>query len=379
MAIATYRRYRRRLLATIARHAAMADRSEIAAAQLEREKERYLLSHAVQAAIFYDIWRDRFGLEEAQQRLAQAERMPRWPHRYQMFDPQTVTFFNKPRTTEGFRKICQFTMVEAMWHEMARDLIVAQHQPRPHIGDWKGRGRDRQIDGINAMLASSRQAVVSADVVSAFASVNIDAVYDLQHLLPEQLIRRAIDYRTHRFMRRERSEYAHDIHRATCNGHHDDLERSPSGLMEGSPVSNAIFSVLMDDLADHVGEGIQTFVYCDNIVLIAPSMSLALRAQEALARYLSGHRAGPFEMRSCVTSVIDGFEHVGYQLRKRPRARTIVGPSLVGWKRLVDRIFEGRGATETAQWMSASYSRTTPQAWAEFMDMARHASTRTTA
>lgn len=374
MTLRQQRRYRLRLLRRIARQSAASGTSIIAKQQAEREIERYLTSPGVQSAVRHEIWADEHGIEVADALWRDAQRAPMVPFDYRRLRSQSVSFFHKPRSTSGVRKICLLPDNLKMWHSIVHDLIGAQHRPRPHIGDWRGRGRDRQIDQIRLALVSSRQAVVCADIKQAFANVNVDALYELL-TLPEPLIRRAIDYRSHRFIRRERSEYASDAIRAACNNDHDDvhgvLERSPSGLLEGSPASNAIFSMLLDDLPDHVGEGIQSFAYCDNIILIAPSMSSAQRAEEALARYLFGHRAGPFEIRSSITSVADRFEHVGYALRRLPRRKPEIGASCKGWIKLVDRLYEEPlDAEKTLQWFRASYSRCDLSSWNEFMRVA---------
>lgn len=379
MTLGHQRRYRRRLLERIARRGITLDTSNIATDQTSREIERYLTSHGVQSAVRYELWSRNHGVEEAAARWEAAQQAPMVPFDYRRIRSQPIAFFNKPRSTSGVRKICALPDTLKMWHMMAHDLIAAQHQPRPHIGDWRGRGRDWQIDQIRSALVSSRQAVVCADITHAFASVNVDALYELPYL-PEPLTRRAIDYRSHRFIRRERSEYAWEAIRAACNNDHVDvhgvLERSPSGLMEGSPASNAIFSVLLDDLPDHVGEGIQAFVYCDNIILIAPTMSCAQRAEEALVRYLAGHRAGPFEVRSSVERVTQRFEHLGYTLRRLPGSPPDVGISRNGWLKFVDRLFEEpRDLDAALQWLKASYGRCYYSSWLEFLQLASREAT----
>ncbi len=376
MTVAQHHRFRRRLQKQIAQRSLARDSGAIGAGLLERETERYLSSHAVHSSVLFGIWQREYKSPEAARLWALAQQAPICPYNYRRFRSAPVTFFHKARTTEGVRKICRFQDVEKMWHVIARDLIVAQHQPRSHIGDWLGRGRDWQIDQIRAVLTSSTQVVVSADITRAFASVNIDAVYELPYL-PEPLIRRAIDYREHRFVRRERSEYAREFYLATRGRSNDgDLERSPSGLMEGSPASNAVFSVLLDDLPDHLDEGIHVFVYCDNIILIAPSMSRALQAREALARYLIEHRAGPFGIRSCIGTVGEGFDHVGYRLWKTRTGEADVGISRSGWLKLVDRLFApDADAEEMTKWLKASYGKCSGRSLASFMIFVReHAS-----
>ncbi|MDT0576496.1 hypothetical protein RM533_09880 [Croceicoccus sp. F390] len=377
MTLASHRRNRARLLKKIGHRSATCGTSAIGTAQLARERERYLLSHAVQSDARHEIWSRDSGKEEADLQWNAAQQAPVVSFEYRRIPDETISYFHKPRSTSGVRKICSLPNTLKMWHMLAADLIVAQHQPRPHIGDWKGRGREWQIDQIVLALCSRAQAVVSADITRAFASVNFDAVYELPYL-PEPLIRRALDYRSHRFIRRERSEYASDVFRAVrnddvvCNGICDGvLEKSPSGLMEGSPASNAIFSVLLDDLPDHLGEGIQAFVYCDNIILIAPTMSCAQRAEEALARYISEHRAGPFEMRSSVAYVSERFEHLGYTLRRFPGLLPDVGIARNGWLKLVDRLFsEPRDVDDTIKWLKASYSRCHQSSLDEFFQIA---------
>ncbi len=366
MSVAQQRRFRSRLLKQIARRSAAGSSGAIASGLLSRETERYLTSHAVQSSVLYDLWLRKHGLSDAQRLWASAQQATVCPYSYQRFRPSTIAFFHKPRSTDGVRKICRLADVEKMWHVIARDLIVAQHQPRAHIGDWVGRGRDWQIDQIREALTSSRQGVVCADITRAFASVNIDAVYELPYL-PEPLIRRAIDYRSHRFVRRERSEHAREV-ALVVRSNDGDLERSPSGLMEGSPASNAIFSVLMNDLPDHLGNGIRAFVYCDNIILITSTMSRALQAREALAQYLIGHRAGPFGIRSHVCTAGESFEHLGYSLWKRRTGEADIGLSISGWLKLVDRLYSpNRDSGEIATWIKASYGRCSGRSLASFL------------
>lgn len=319
---------------------------------LERERERYLGSHAVHSATLYDIWRENCGEEEAGARWRVIQQEPLVPHDYRRLRSRPVKWHHKPRRTSGFRKICSFSDNEKLWHLLARDLIVAQHNPRSHVGDWKARGRDAQMTEIIQAITSGKQAVVCADICRAFASVNIGAVYNLP-FLPEALTRRAIDYRSHRFERRERSAYALAVALAALQ----DLEVSPSGLMEGSPASNAIFSVLLDDLPDHLGKCIQAFVYCDNIILLAPNMLQAQQAEQALAAYLTSHRAGPFSIISCVQSVCEPFEHLGYELQWQNEVE--VRLSTHNWLRLMKMVDSGElsGALE---WLGTSFRSCTP-------------------
>ena len=342
-------RFRKRLLRKIALRTG-AGSGEIGAALLETETRRYLHSHQVQCAALYDIWCNDFGVNEALARWKSAQRQPLVPFDYRRFRALPVEWHNKPRRTSGYRKICRFQPLEKMWHVLAADLIGAMHDPRPHIGDWRRRGRDQQMGRLLALIGSPWQAVVAADIRCAFARVNVDAVYDLLSL-PEPLVRRAIDYRSHKFVRRERSVLAIPFDKVLQH----DLEVAPTGLMEGSPVSNAIFSVLMDDLPDHLGKEIEVFVYCDNIILLAPSMLHAQRAENALVRYLTGHRAGPFEVRSEVHPITRPFEHLGYSIRLVDGVIT-VGLSTSNWRRFGQKLDDERvPLKEAIEWLSFSF------------------------
>jgi hypothetical protein len=333
MSAGGHRRFKRRLLARIARRAAAAS-DPISAGLLRRERSRFLGSHAVQCATLYDIWVEELGAAEATQRWEAVQILPIVPKDICRFRSPPVEWCNMPRRTSGFRKICKFGDVEKMWHRMARDLITSQHEPRAHVGDWPGRGRDQQIRSLLAAVRSRKQAVVCADIRRAFASVNTDAAYDL-HFLPEPMIRRALDHRTHSFVRRERRRFAEAIASAIPS----DLEVAPSGLMEGSPASNAIFSVLMDDLPDHVGSDIHVFSYCDNIILLAPSIEQAQRAEIALVAYFTSHRAGPFEVVTHAQSVSSPFDHLGYELQWHRGMKASL--SLTNWLRFMERIEQG--------------------------------------
>ncbi len=349
MTLQHQRRYARRLLRQIGRRS-LTRTNPISAGQLARETERYLTSHAVQSAVLYGIWYEQGDVPLAIERWS--ARQQRWdtPADYRRMRKRSVDLHPKERSTSGHRKICSFEVAEKMWHVMARELICAQHRPRPHIGDWKGRGRHKQVSDLIAAIVSPEQAVVVADIRHAFESVNADAIYELPYL-PEPLIRGAIDHRTHMFVCRERS---HEQVNRVSPDFVDMLEMVPSGLMEGSPASNAIFAVFLDDLPDHLDESIQVFVYCDNIILLAPNMSQAQRAHNSLAAYLSGHRAGPFSMsKQDVQIVTDEFEHLGYSLRLRDHIE--VGLSLKNWNKLAYKS-EGRCNDEEIEgWLASSF------------------------
>lgn len=344
------KRSKRRLLATIAGRSHAAN-CEILGPMLQREKQRFVYSHDVQSATLFDIWNKKLGNEEATRLWSTCQQMPRVARTLDRASVVPIKWHLKPRGTAGFRKLCALPTTLKMWHKMAKDLIEAQHRPKAHIGDWRGRGRDLQIKEIAATITSNDQAVVVADVCRAFPNVNIEAVYELNYL-PEAIIRRAIDYRSLRFSGGWRGSCAWDQSRVAC----DNLEMAPAGLLEGSPVSNALFSVLLDDLPDHLDEDIQSFVYCDNVILVAPNELRAQSAANALVRYFTGHRAGPFEVVLDIHSARNGFDHLGYTI-VRTDTETKISLSPKSWEKLMVRLNDrAKPLSETQVWLNASYS-----------------------
>jgi hypothetical protein len=351
MTLQQQRRYARRLLKQIGRRSQARD-NPISADLLSREIERFLMSHAVQSAALYDIWADQGDEGRATERWLARQQRPIFIYDYRRLRTRPIEWYPKKRATSGYRKICTFGDEEKMWHRLARDLICAQHQPKPHVGDWRGRGRDSQMCELIAAINSPWQAVVVADIRRAFENVKVQAVYDLPYL-PELLIRRAIDHRSRRFVRRERSHPQEDT---SSPDNVEKVEMAPSGLMEGSPASNAIFSVLMDDLPDHLDKSIQAFVYCDNIILLAPNILQAHRAKSSLARYLTSHRAGPFEISAGDPALVtEQFEHLGYSVRMRPHID--VGLSDANWRALARKAEVSPDCIKLMEWINMSFPR----------------------
>lgn len=348
MTLCEQRRFRKRLLISIRRRSGTPASNPIGANLLGREISRYLNSGAVQSATLEEIWREKLGDDEALLLWRDAQQRPLVGRDYRRFRGGTVEWHHKPRRTSGFRKLCSFSAVEKMWHRLASDLIVAQHNPRPHIGDWRGRGRDSQMRQITEVVRSDELFVVCADVRRAFPSVCTDALYGLP-FLPEQLVRRAIDSRTHQFVRRERGVYARHISQALP----DDLEVPPSGLMEGSPASNAIFAYLLDDLPDHLGNHITVFCYCDNVILFAPNFAQAQQAKNALVEYFTSHRAGPFEVVATIQSVHEPFEHLGYSLQWNDGLQ--IALSLTNWYKMMEKL-ENSSFVDAMRWLQTSFS-----------------------
>lgn len=342
------RRYRDRLLARI-RARAQSGRSSIGAPLHSREVSRYLSSHAVQSVALLDVWR-RENHEDPTQ-LWREWQHPRLPYQIERARYRPVYWYPKKRRTSGFRKICKLPIQLKVWHVLAKDLIYAQHQVGPHIAGWPGNDRHMQIREIADAIIDREQWVVIADVRRAFPTFKPSAIYEL-HSLPEDLVRRAIDSRYLNFTGGMRSNPTWVKDTPMC----DDLEMDPTGLLEGSPASNAIFSVFLNDLPDHMPGGVNPFVYCDNIVLVCPSEACAQQAESSLVRYFSDHRAGPFEVTSECKPVWHGFDHLGYSISHNLGV-TRVGLSASSWEKLHCRIRHQQQYEVTPEeWLRASFS-----------------------
>lgn len=351
------RRSKRKRLAKIA-GLSRARTSSISANMLQREVSMFLNSHAVQSVTLYTIWNKRLGAKEAMQRWKQRQLAPIVCSKVDRLPPEPISWRPKERSTSGFRKICSLPSTLKMWHVLANDLVRAQHRPRPHIGDWPGRerGRDRQVRDIANSIVAHDQWVVIADIRRAFQTVNVDALYELPYL-PQTLIRRAIDYRSLTFVGGIGGKPAWDVPSSL----HDYLEMAPVGILEGSPASNALFSVLLDDLPDHLNDTIKVFVYCDNIVLLAPSKMQAQQAATALDRYFAVHPAGPFEVTSECRPVWAGFDHLGYFVRHQLNGETVVDLGTRNWSKLNKRLCNpDQSAKGLKKWLRASFGELHP-------------------
>nr|WP_298931132.1 reverse transcriptase domain-containing protein [uncultured Erythrobacter sp.] len=346
--IANQRRFKRRLLTKI-KVRGRAAQSTIGRPLLKKEIDRFLASHATQSLALYKIWQK----EDRETAMSQWRQWqsPSVPYKLQRLSVGKMAWYPKKRSTSGFRKICLLPTQLKMWHSLAKDLVCALYETGPHIGGWPGRSRDKQVREVAGVITSRDQWVVVADVVKAFASFNPNTIYQL-HSLPENLLRRAIDSRRLKFTGGMRSNPAWAPDKSMC----DDLEMGPTGLLEGSPASNAIFSVFMDDLPDHMPDGITPFVYCDNIILVCPSEALAQQAATSLVEYLSRHQAGPFEVRYDCQPVWHEFDHLGYSIRHNG-GFTSLGLASKNWMKLQRKI-EGvaEGKIEPLEWLRTSFA-----------------------
>jgi hypothetical protein len=241
----------------------------------------------------------------------------------------------KERRSGSLRIVCNFPLAFRLSHLLALKLIRAQVSPAEHIFGWPRRGRDRAVFAIAEALRTHGSHVLIADVRRCFENVRVDALYELD-LLPSELIRNALDFRSLSFRR-----YG-EIPRQPNGSNYgsEELERTgPRGLMEGSRPSDALIAVLFNDLPSHFSRSVRLFVNGDNIVAVAASTEAISHAEEALVRYMAGHRAGPFNLRLERATARSGFEWLGYRIGETSSGHVEIEHSDEHWCK-ARRVFE---------------------------------------
>lgn len=277
--------------------------------------ENYLNNQMVQLAVVDELLTDAHGEADRSERWAQQLSLLAAQRRYDRLR-QPIEWFYKRKSAGDFRKVCDLPVGTKLFHSLAKDILTTVHSPREHIGDWPERGRDWTVQRLAEQLSRSpTQFAIVTDIRSCFASINPDALYQLPHL-SERFIRIVLDSRSQRFV--QKREERMDCRIGTlCIS---EREATPRGLLEGSPTSNAILAILLDDLADQFEPEVSVFVYCDNIVLVAANEEMAKRAGRALRRYVAAGRLGCLSLHQTgafIRPVTEAFDLLGYSFRVR--------------------------------------------------------------
>jgi hypothetical protein len=332
MTPARARRKASKLLQQVSRFAELAETEPFLRAAVLATRNRYLASVPAKAAVLCSL------LPQLEQRpdalFAIAEQLNAISPR-----PQPIRWRFKERRSGSLRIVCNFPIAYRVSHRLALNVIRAQVIPPAHIFGWHGRGRDRAVEAVANALRTHGSHVLVADVRRCFEHVEMDAIYDLD-LLPSELIRNALDYRSLTFRRygeipRQRNGLPYG---------REELERTgPRGLMEGSGPSDALIAVLFDDLPSHFSERLRLFVYGDNIVAVAASAEAISHAEQTLARYMAGHRAGSFFLRTEQTAAADGFEFLGYRIWAPSPGNVEVEQSDANWCKALRKLEEQAG------------------------------------
>ena len=183
------RRYRQNLLGKI-RCRAAAPRTSTTVDLLMRETLRYARSEAVRICAVAHV----VGGELPSNVLEQIARTVDPLH------PCTtdITWQSIPNSTGGSRKICKLPLSVAVGQVIALDLLHNLHRPREHIYDWPGRGCHSYVKAAAGAIRAQGPFALIADVMACHASVNPQALYDIE-FLPTELIQNCLDSRQLRF------------------------------------------------------------------------------------------------------------------------------------------------------------------------------------
>lgn len=252
---------------------------------------------------------------------------------------RAVRWFGREKPSGGVRAICLPDLALKVRQRLLTRMIVAQQAPDPQIFNWKGRGCPRQANQIKLALEAGNRYVVVADVRDCFPSVNFDAVLDLD-LLPPEVLRFASDGRHLNFVQ---VPDPHVIEQPsnTTHTHTIGVQAGPRGLLQGLGSSDAMWVSLIGDLPDRLSAFGTPFVYCDNVAVACGTKHAAAEAKEALARYFSDHRAGPFSLTIEVHDAYSSFEHTGYMFgvaAQGNRLKASIMPSVANACKLMGRL-----------------------------------------
>jgi hypothetical protein len=132
---------------------------------------------------------------------------------------------------------------------------------------------------------------------------------------PQQDLER--DTSTNTASMRDTSEYSeHSRAKPYRNYHYRTIhggKSGPTGLMQGSPASNAILANLFKDMPLPDPELVFLGFYCDDIVILAKRCEDLDRVEQELAGYLGQAWLGPLTAHRKRTSYSTSFDFLGYE------------------------------------------------------------------
>ena len=245
------------------------------------------------------------------------------------FEP--VRYREKRKDGGGTRFICEPPADLKMWHHLGLDLLQAQQTPPDFICDWRGRGTTYAVHRLVAAFRSPEQYVVLADVTKCFDNVKVEAVAELG-LLPSEFFRSVVlppngfTFRRHDARSPLRVPYGQ-----THN------EVVPTGLLQGSPISNALFALSVSDLPLGDDPSLALSLYADNVGVVTSSLEDARRAEDALSCYFSSCRVGPLSLQTEIRRAGDGFDFLGYEISVLSDGEPFVDLTDKNWMKLIRR------------------------------------------
>lgn len=247
-----------------------------------------------------------------------------------------------------FRPLCSLGNCLKAQHLMIRDVLLAALQPEEHVYDWKGRGRDREVQEILAALVAGNVHAYVGDIVSSYDSFSSEALFGLPlpkdvvqwNLIPENL--RMIHSREREKESVQAVPISPERGGASWVG--------PRGLIQGSPASNVIQAWAFREAHTVIPRNCRLFVLSDNVVLLCRTEDDCASGADTLRAHFASNRAGPFNLVGD-TFVGDtfgpgqSFSHMGYEFFRgiiNPQPTISFDPSRYEAmvRRIVDRVLE---------------------------------------
>ena len=183
-----------------------------------------------------------------------------------------------------YRIVCDLPLAVRVGQFIAKELIQAQWSARSHIFEWPGHGgcQGAAAAVLDALNTHGRYDV-SAGIRDCYPTFNPEYLYST-NMLPPEFVETMLDSRQFRY------RVTGDIPSSA-----DHTERTRSrGLMQGGAASSAFLALALDDLPDHMLDGVVPIVFSDNIVLVCGSDAVCEAVVTALGRYLNDNRVGAF-------------------------------------------------------------------------------------
>lgn len=331
--------------------------------QLQNAINAYLNSASVQLATFHEIWSRRHGALMANLLIKQRCSPEFVALDYKAVEFEPVAYQHRCRSTSGFRRVCKLPDDLLMFHYLARDLIVAQFDPKAHIADWKGRGANRAIERMAEAINQPDQQVIVADISRCFDSVNFNEFYK-SSLLPEEFIRRALDCRYWAFRYQWNSKGCCHPKQPRCKGPligDQGLGETVTGsLGQGSPASNAVLATMLNDMdAQQFGANFLA-VISDNIIVVCAGDVDPQPVIAEMVEHFANHRYGPFVLHPETIEArpaSEPFDFLGYQFRCAPDGALDIDLSQRNWEKLNRLLENGRRNRRAAKEFVKGFSK----------------------